>query len=84
MMCRQISKLSKNSYDKWNIQVKMLLESLELWDVVCSGYDEIAKEELERLNAKKIRHFKVHLSNMRYEFVSLYMDDAENIDDYFS
>ncbi|XP_028065737.1 uncharacterized protein LOC114268722 [Camellia sinensis] len=47
----QFSKLSKENYENWSIQMQVLLASKDLWELVDRGYDEPATlEDEENLN----------------------------------
>ena len=41
----QIPKLNKDNYDNWCIQMKALLESLDVWDLVEDGYMKSIEDE---------------------------------------
>ncbi|XP_061363230.1 uncharacterized protein LOC133306870 [Gastrolobium bilobum] len=47
MMQPQIPKLSKSNYGNWSIQMKMLLSSQDIWDLVEDGYIEPANAAAE-------------------------------------
>ncbi|XP_042009130.1 uncharacterized protein LOC121757690 [Salvia splendens] len=47
MVQPQIPKLEKHNYGNWSIQMRVLLQSQELWDIVQDGYTEPASQEAE-------------------------------------
>ncbi|XP_047954127.1 uncharacterized protein LOC125200536 [Salvia hispanica] len=47
MVQPQIPKLEKHNYGNWSIQMRVLLQSQELWDIVQDGYIEPASQEAE-------------------------------------
>ncbi|KAA8534233.1 hypothetical protein F0562_031574 [Nyssa sinensis] len=46
----QFPKLGKDNYGNWSIQIKVLLQSQDLWDIVEKGYIEPTTEEEQALN----------------------------------
>lgn len=46
MIQPQIPKLAKTNYDNWSIQMKILLGSQDLWEIVEDGYDEPASDAM--------------------------------------
>ncbi|KAI8557075.1 hypothetical protein RHMOL_Rhmol05G0306400 [Rhododendron molle] len=44
-----LPRLGKEQYENWNIQMRVLLQSQELWDSVDVGYVEYSKEEEAKL-----------------------------------
>ncbi|XP_047952592.1 uncharacterized protein LOC125198254 [Salvia hispanica] len=47
MVQPQIPKLEKHNYGNWSFQMRVLLQSQELWDIVQDGYTEPASQEAE-------------------------------------
>lgn len=47
MVQPQIPKLEKHNYGNWSIQMRVLLQSQDLWDIVQDGYTEPASQEAE-------------------------------------
>ena len=37
---QQVPKLTGRNYHHWNIQMKVLFESLDLWDIIDEGFEE--------------------------------------------
>ncbi|XP_074328442.1 uncharacterized protein LOC141666351 [Apium graveolens] len=56
MVQRNIPKLTSTNYGNWSIQMKVLLDSYDNWDIVESGYDEPtdAAAEAALSNAEKM------------------------------
>ena len=46
----QFPKLGKDNYGNWSIQIKVLLQSQDLWEIVEKGYIEPTTEEEQALN----------------------------------
>ncbi|KAG5556446.1 hypothetical protein RHGRI_006894 [Rhododendron griersonianum] len=49
--------LGKEKYENWSIQMRVLLESQELWDSVDMGYVEYSREEEAELKMHKKQRF---------------------------
>ncbi|KAI3467835.1 hypothetical protein Pfo_024498 [Paulownia fortunei] len=46
----QTPRLEKNNYGNWSIQMKVLLQSQDLWDIIEQGYNEpVSQEEEDKL-----------------------------------
>ncbi|XP_020258740.1 uncharacterized protein LOC109835162 [Asparagus officinalis] len=88
MIQPQILKLIKTNYDNWSIQVKVLLGSQDLWELVENVYTEpespAAEATLTVTQKSAERAKKVRLQALRVEFENLKMKATESISDYFS
>ncbi|KAK8959582.1 hypothetical protein KSP40_PGU007098 [Platanthera guangdongensis] len=61
----QVPKLTKTNYGNWSIQMKVLLASKELWEVVKDGYEELTAEaEAALTNAQRTAANKTTSSHL--------------------
>ena len=54
----QVPKLTKDKYDIWCIQIKALLESLDVWELIRDGYSKPNMVEESRLEKNEIHYYK--------------------------
>ncbi|KAM4105984.1 hypothetical protein ACB094_04G032500 [Castanea mollissima] len=53
MLQPQIPKLTKENYESWQIQMKVLFGSQELWELVTDGYVKPTSEQEATYNGKQ-------------------------------
>jgi hypothetical protein len=49
----QISKLTKENFERWKIQIKALFGSQDLWEIMKNRYTELTEEEFTTVMAEQ-------------------------------
>lgn len=73
-----LPRLGKEKYENWSIQMRVLLQSQELWESVDQGYQEYSKEEEAKLSDAQKVTLKESRKKDRRALLLIYQGVEEN------